>query len=612
VGADGTGNFGFDNLLVGFVTMIVRMSGDGALDPIPMALTDAGAQSSTFAWAFSALATVVLEFVSLNLFLALCCSALEDAAGNIEARERTNNALDNFRKRHNAAKHNSLLAMGDALQEGLKDFNGERNKMSDALAKMEYSGWSKGFRTSAQGVVTSAWFRSSTVILVLLYTLALMPGSVVVPGDHGISIQEVAVYLESVLVFVFFIEFILKLAAMGPGLFFSSQENILDVLLLICTLCGFCAKFGTAVGIFEGSAATYFPEYALRKLRMLRVAQLLRMMYKSPDVYRIMCTIFKSWQALLGVMFLCIFSVIMTSIVAMHLVGGALPIDENDPLGAYPRNNFETVSNGMSTTMQFIIAENWMQVMGWYMEYSDIGFTAAAFFCLLYLWSNGILFNLFVAVLLLNFGVSEEDKMPQQKLNYWKVKRETIKKDAAMELSLALSEQNRGVSDTASSALGGRNKIVEELQADLDTSHKSFFIFAPRNSIRVLCARVLTSRPYDLCFVTFITVACLSVSTRSEEVTALMENPDFYYINYIYLSIEGIVIFIFSLEMVLKSISSGFFLHSGPGTPYLRDINNIADFVYLMAYAITRGASAVRVQNISIFDLQIMQQCVLV
>ena len=39
---------------------------------------------------------------------------------------------------------------------------------------------------------------------------------------------------------------------------------------------------------------------------------------------------------------------------------------------------------------------------------------AAVFFCGLFLFTNGILFNLFVAVLLGNFGAGEEECMPMQ------------------------------------------------------------------------------------------------------------------------------------------------------------------------------------------------------
>ena len=241
-------------------------------------------------------------------------------------------------------------------------------------------------------------------------------------------------------------------------------------------------------------------------------------------------------EALLGVVVLVLIAITMFAVVGMHLVGGSLPIVDCegiagcDHLAECPRFHFETVPNGMLTSLHFMISENWVEVMGWYMHHSgpkagpnsegnNIGqILTASYFRTLFFICNGLLLNLFVAVLLLNFGSSDDDKMPLQKAVYWANHRYD-NSSTLIDLNLAVREQEGTLISPTASAASDDDDLVTRLAADATASisHRSFFVFRPVNGLRIFCAKVVTSRVYENVFTVFILVACFSIATRSEE-----------------------------------------------------------------------------------------------
>jgi hypothetical protein len=81
----------------------------------------------------------------------------------------------------------------------------------------------------------------------------------------------------------------------------------------------------------------------------------------------------------------------------------------------YESSNYETFTNGFLTSFQIMTGEDWSELMFWYMTYSPLRQWSAVVFMAMWLIVHGIAYSLFVAVLLLNFDMEEDDKMPAQK-----------------------------------------------------------------------------------------------------------------------------------------------------------------------------------------------------
>ena len=94
--------------------------------------------------------------------------------------------------------------------------------------------------------------------------------------DH----EQVLTIGEDVILFFFFCELLLRLAGLGFALFFRHQENFLDFIIFGCTVAG-------TVAINQTAADKTLQDDALYSfLRLLRVSQVLRILYKVQSIYR--------------------------------------------------------------------------------------------------------------------------------------------------------------------------------------------------------------------------------------------------------------------------------------------------------------------------------------
>ena len=455
-------------------------------------------------------------------------------------------------------------------------------------------------RNAAKGFVTSRLWSEVVTFIVLCYIgLLLMrrTDDTDVTDDARAFADTRAMILlvgEDVILGFFTIEIICRLLGLGIGLFFRSQENVLDLIIFLCTV------IGTIAVQLTGQDETLLENSLYSFMRLLRVAQVVRMMYKVPSIYKIMQQVLKSWKALLGCVVFLLFAVIMGSIIGMHVLGGGLGhLDPEKRVGTihefnefnavnseeYPRRNFETFDAALLATLQVMFADSWSEIMLWYMTHGQVGLWAAAFFPALYLFTYGIMFNTFVSVLLINFATEEANKMPLQRRLYWEqdADLDIDEEDEQMYLdSIIAKETSREVVDdddvNADDALVTLLKGAPEGGGML---MRSLFILGPHNPVRIFCASIQQTGVLKLFTASAAVVACVSLvqqgaSAGADEGGGGAKMDDIYYYADYY------VIFALSLELFLKTIQGGFVLVSGPTDPYLIDPWNVANLIVLM------------------------------
>eukprot|EP01043_Picozoa_sp_COSAG02_P026014 COSAG02_NODE_1484_length_12382_cov_6.377758_2_plen_3395_part_00 len=680
---DKSGRRGFDDISQGFITFLVSMSGDGGMEQVPSGLLEAGATSAYLAWPFFFVVSVLLNFVTLNLLLAMCVATLENV--NAEFRKVEKDKLKTKRLQKHGAEvrrrrvlsvlpitnpvpelpggvslpgsskvnqpvekaireiDSKIIETGDKILAGFDDFEAERTAMEEALQTLDWTGKRFGkFRNECKTFVLSGYYRNGVVIMVLAWTATLMFKTGIASKVDNLTEEQVEVLtrsfnkLELMLLIGFILEVLIKMSGIGWKLFKRNHECILDLAFLVITCVAFSTSYfgftiefhcraqqlatminGTVDPLEREASVAICVERTIsddtRKMfQMLRVAQIARMLYKHESIYAVMQKIFKNWKAIIGVLLFVIFSMCMFSIVGMHLLGqgrgygspfehsglcctDSAP-DEDEEGTLYFRSNFETFWDGMLSTIQIILGDDWMLIMLWYMnnssmkEYSGI---TAIFFTAAFLWVFGVLFNLFVAVLLINFGVDEDDKMPKQKEVFWRGREHkervrkrrvsthseilalALKADAAQE-EIAQPAKNKGNAHNV-----GEIDLVKALEADLDPNHKSLFLFKSSTSFRVGAARIETSPWFLRGMIGLIFTSMTLLALEDEDVlesgtwetrTKLVEYSVWLY---------------FLAEMVLKSISSGFIFKSGPSTPYLGNQRNRNDFAFVVLAAMT-------------------------
>ena len=241
-----------------------------------------------------------------------------------------------------------------------------------------------------------------------------------------------------------------------------------DLVILIITMGGLVLTLGAIGDTFGGSVDTQ-SFLSLRLPRLLRLIRMMRFMFMIDSVRAIFETVFSSWQKILSLCSFVVFMQCMFAVFGMQLLGGSLPLgtqvsfalkmmnfeikpmnfvfkilnfvfkmldyelitQETECWGGpmsgsvrdakcgtdveYTRRNFETFNSAFLTSFQYMTGEAWSQIMFWYGHHSAFGLPGAAlFFMTLFLWQNCVSISLFVAIILDNFKLSEEEKINRQ------------------------------------------------------------------------------------------------------------------------------------------------------------------------------------------------------
>ena len=567
---DDSGQRGFDNMAMSLLTMFIHMSGDGGMNEMPDLLGNTTTVNKWFVWSFFALVTLLLTWVCMNLLLAVCLGAFNSANSvlleeQIKRREEEEGA--------DGAKGGATLPTGD--------FEDERRRMLLEAAQQEQEGGA--VRNIAKAIVSSHLYSDVVSFFVLIYVMLLLTESNDVSAGVDDHLMKDLLF-DAVLV-CFGIEILVRLLGLGFVLFFNHKENIIDIIIFMTTTIGVLAVQHTADDAEERDSLWKF-------LRLLRVSQVVRIFYKLPSIYKIMRKVLNngSWKALGGAFVFLTFSLCMGSILGMHVLGGGLgPMDPADrssdsanhttyspyPNIQYPRSNFETFSKGILACMQVLLGDGWSSIMLWYMNYGSVGIWAAIFFPLLFLWLFGIVFNSFVSILLINFAVEDADKMPEQRRIYWEHNEDWNDESEIVFLETIISrDSSRAVVDDEIESEETKHFMLKNAP---DMTQRSFFIFSPQNPIRLQCASIQDGMVLIGAMVIVSLTACYSLisqdATIPERLTMYYDLMDYW------------IIFLFTIELIVKSIQGGFYLNSGPTSPYLKETWNIVNFVVLCCMA---------------------------
>lgn len=499
----------------------------------------------------------------------------------------------------------------------------------------------------------TGYYRNGIVLMILTWTGVLMFKTGLTGGDR-LTAEETELVttlfndLEAGLVIGFIMEILLRILGVGWHLFIRNQESVLDLVFLLITCLAFSTSyFGFTIEFFcearvladenqallgignetaqsaqavdpimHDAAVTvcieeFISQDTRRAFQMLRVAQIARMLYKHESIYTVMQKIFKNWKAIIGILLFVLFSMAMFSIVGMHLLGSGQGFATPYPVGLccveaeegseeegtlYLRSNFETFWDAMLSTIQIILGDDWALIMLWYMNNSAIEGYAAIFFAVAFLWVFGVLFNLFVAVLLINFGVDEDDKIPKQKETFWRAREKKAReeknapsKHSHSEVLAQALKADSNQEDQATAKVitvkAGEIDLVKALEVDMNVSHKSLFLFRSNSKFRVAVARVEVNPWFIRGMLGVIFLSMFVLALENEE--RIVSWRDF--TKWMEYTVYGY----FVAEMVIKSISSGFISKSGPSAPYLGHQRGRNDFIFIVLATLTQMPNVV-------------------
>ncbi|KAE9051354.1 hypothetical protein PR001_g1532 [Phytophthora rubi] len=242
-----------------------------------------------------------------------------------------------------------------------------------------------------QRFVLSKKFDDFITVCILMNTLFLL----VEYPNMSSELELVLSISEYVFGVIFLSEMVMRMLAMrGLRVYLSSTERIFDMVVVFCT---------TGNLVLNNLNVSFSGLNSVSSLRTLRVS---RLMMKYEGTRKLIQSVLKSSRGVLDVVvFMLVFQVV-NSIIGMQLFGGS-HLTQKD--GEVPRWNFDTFGRSFLTLLQVITGDQWSSIAYDAVDAADPHWFMVPFLILNFIVGQYVLLNLFIAVILENFSISEEE-----------------------------------------------------------------------------------------------------------------------------------------------------------------------------------------------------------
>ena len=501
---------GFDNAPAALLSLFIATTGDNWQD-MTWVLQWSPGSSSGLAYPFMVSIQVLMSMVAINIFVAVICGAFDEVRAE----------------------------MGDgesAFAEAAGDEDAQKEDEDDEDSEWQVArpkGWeAPSYQSDAIEKITEAtWFDvvSTSLIIANVGTLCMI--------HHGMSV-DLAAFVEmsdAIFTLLFDIEMIVKVLGLGWTRYWSVSFNKADALVNVsCTL----GLLGSMLG--EDSAAIGL----IKVFRLTRVLRIMRLLGKIEIVRELLDVVLGSWVAVIN---LCVFIVYCLGVFAlfgMHMMGD---MDEFSDLNAFldegtgdpaavPRPTFENFIMAFSTCFLMMTGDRWKVTMFTYMQTN--GLHAVFFFSFLWILCSCILMNLFVAVVVENFSLAEDEKLKKQKLKFDKQTQDP---------------EVRNLFRRLFDKLGCKN-MLEAIEEEHGPEGKSWFIFTKDNPLRKCCTAIVDNAIFDYVLAVLIAANCCMIAYEGPPGSLDKETKDLFDV------IDIVLLLIFWIEFDLRTVSMGFML----------------------------------------------------
>jgi len=321
-------------------------------------------------------------FFLLNLALAVITEVYDeentDAKEQEASEEIEKEAAQEKKEQEARAKRHELGLMTD-------DENSDDEAGGDAkidFAALEGGAAGVGLKKICKSIIDNPLFGPFFTILIIVNTLILSMEYSGMPADYARALE----ICNLVLTISFILELVLKVGGLGFNEYAADRFNLFDAAVVL-------------ISIIELAAAGSGSLSALRAFRILRVLKLIR---SWTSLQNFLYTVYLTVLDLGNFSFIVFLAIFIFALLGMQLFGGRMcGLDD----GEVPRHNFDTLLWALVTVFQVLTGEDWNAVM--YDGMAANGNSSALYFVLLLVIGNFLVLNLFIAILLTNFGQQE-------------------------------------------------------------------------------------------------------------------------------------------------------------------------------------------------------------
>ncbi|KAJ7339584.1 hypothetical protein OS493_005987 [Desmophyllum pertusum] len=583
----------FDNIFAGMLTVFQVITNEGWTDIMYWTFDALDTHGYAF-WIYYYSLVVIGSFFMLNLVLGVLSgefakerervenhwiSKAEDLMLEEEEEEDGDRNVDVSRKRNLDRVEDGDVAMTAVVLTGQ---SGRRHRLNTTGKKR--SCWqrflrrNKRWKIRIRQIVKHQAFYWMVLICVFLNTVITALQHYNQP-DWLTQFQDVA---EVVFISFFFFEMMLKLYGLGPALYFKSQFNTFDCVVVCCGIIELIISKaeGTSLGIS-----------VLRALRLLRLFKFTR--YWS-SLRNLVTSLLSSVRSILSLLFLLFLFIVIFALLGMQIFGAQFrDLPDRD---ANPRTNFDNFWNAALAVFQILTGEDWNAVM--YEGVLSQGFQEKAYtlgwslyFVSLVVLGNYTLLNVFLAIAVDNLANAQQLSQDEEAEENAREERKREIVDQYRDSSPRSSpgrngDARRGIDDGGtedefeSEAEDGRPSFISNLrnpgrmvphQKQGETvpiiNTWSLFLFPPGNPVRKACHWLVNLRHFDNLILVIILISSILLALEDPVYENSERNKVLIYFDYVFTTV-------FAMEVFVKLVDYGAILHPGS---YFRDAWNCID-----------------------------------
>ncbi|XP_069604346.1 voltage-dependent L-type calcium channel subunit alpha-1F [Ranitomeya imitator] len=459
------------------------------------------------------------------------------------------------------------------------------NKLGQTGCCRKIKRWNRAFRRKCRLAVKSVTFYWMVLLLVFLNTLTIA-------SEHYRQpewLTQIQGYANKVLLSLFTVEMLLKLYSLGIHAYFVSFFNRFDCFVV----CG---------GILETVLVEFdiMSPLGISVLRCVRLLRIFKVTRHWASLSNLVASLLNSMKSIASLLLLLFLFIIIFSLLGMQLFGGKFNFDETQT----KRSTFDTFPQALLTVFQILTGEDWNAVMyDGIMAYGGPffpGMLVCVYFIILFICGNYILLNVFLAIAVDNLADGDNINSKDKKEDNKSEKKEEDSSTKVMLAPEGDQEEEQGFEEEAE---------AEEEEGSLPDSHmdklaefapkekvlpipegSAFFILSNTNLLRVGCHRLIHHHIFTNLILVFIILSSISLAAEDPIRAHSFRNHILGYFDYAFTSI-------FTVEILLKMISYGAFLHKGS---FCRNWFNLLDLLVVSVSLISFGihSSAISVVKI--------------
>ena len=290
-------------------------------------------------------------------------------------------------------------------------------------------------------IALSKWYEKFIAAVILLN--AVVMASTTYPEHSWTEYLETTDYI---FILIYVLEVVIKILGLGLKPYFAVPFHDIDFVVVLASL------VSIAFPEAKGATASRMIRLVLRVIRMLR---LLKLVSGVDTVVYLVKALTTSGKSLLYMTSLIGFFVVLVATITMHIFGNCE--GHGELLRNQSRTNFYTFGNSILANVQMLTGEDWAPVA--FMHMDVCGWAAAPFFTAIIILYNFVLMNLFTAIILQNFSVSEHDKLRHQK--------ESFRKDRGKQAI----EEDMAILEWLAEAAAGDDGASKAIQAAMESMH---------------------------------------------------------------------------------------------------------------------------------------------